>query len=267
MLYFIKFKHTTSKAWITFIHGAGGSSAIWHKQLKTFKEEFNVLLIDLRGHGGSKEKMTQVLKRYTFDFIGNEVVEVLDHLKIKQSHFIGISLGTVIIRELSDRFPERISSQIMGGAILKLNFRGQLLMRLGVLLQSVVPYIFLYKFFAWTIMPRSKNKESRMLFVREAKKLYQNEFKRWFTLASEINPLLKLFRMQAPSIPTLYIMGEEDYMFLPAVRKQCDMHELSSLMVIPNCGHVVNVEQPLTFNQEAISFIQRNLGGRLFSLK
>ena len=262
MLHYTEFKHTTSEEWVTFIHGAGGSSAIWYKQLKAFKEEFNVLLIDLRGHGRSKEKMTEVLKRYTFDFIGNEVIEVLDHRKIKQSHFIGISLGTMIIRELSDRFPERISSQIMGGAILQLNFRGQLLMRLGVLLKTVVPYIFLYKFFAWIIMPRPKHKESRVLFVREAKKLYQNEFKRWFTLASEINPLLKLFRTQAPSIPTLYIMGEEDYMFLPAVRKQCDMHALSSLMVIPNCGHVVNVEQPLTFNIEAISFIQRNLGGR-----
>ncbi len=260
MLHYTEFKHSASDEWITFIHGAGGSSAIWYKQLKAFKDEFNVLLIDLRGHGRSKEKMSEVLKRYTFDFIGNEVIEVLDFLKIKKSHFIGISLGTVIIRELSDRFPERIKSQIMGGAILQLNLRGQLLMRLGVLLKSVVPYIVLYKFFAWIIMPRAKHKESRVLFVREAKKLYQNEFKRWFTLASEINPLLRIFRMQAPTIPTLYIMGEEDYMFLPAVSQQCKMHALSTLMVIPNCGHVVNVEQPLRFNIEAIAFIQRNLG-------
>ena len=219
MLHYTEFKHPTSKEWITFIHGAGGSSAIWYKQVKAFKEEFNVLLIDLRGHGRSKEKLSQSLKRYTFDFIGNEVIEVLDHLNIRKSHFIGISLGTVIIRELSYRHPERISSQIMGGAILQLNLRGQILMRLGVLLKSVVPYIFLYKFFAWIIMPRPKHKESRVLFVREAKKLYQNEFKRWFTPRLRNQPFVEAIKMQGPSTPTLYIMGEEDYMFLPAVRQ------------------------------------------------
>ena len=32
--------------WITFIHGAGGSSTIWHKQIKFFKKDYNLLLID-----------------------------------------------------------------------------------------------------------------------------------------------------------------------------------------------------------------------------
>ena len=40
--------------WITFIHGAGGSSAIWFKQIRFFSKYFNLLLIDLRGHGASK---------------------------------------------------------------------------------------------------------------------------------------------------------------------------------------------------------------------
>ena len=46
-------------------------------------------------------------------------------------------------------------------------------MRLGVLLKSVIPYLLLYKFFAFIIMPRKKHRESRNLFIKEAKKLYQ----------------------------------------------------------------------------------------------
>ena len=38
---------------------------------------------------------------------------------------------------------------ILGGAVMKLNFRGQVLMRLGVLLKSVIPYLLLYKFFVY----------------------------------------------------------------------------------------------------------------------
>jgi pimeloyl-ACP methyl ester carboxylesterase len=58
------------------------------------------------------------------------------------------------------------------------------------------------------------------------------------------------------NIPTLYIMGEEDYMFLPSVRLVVEKHYKSSkLFVVEQCGHVVNVEQPIVFNNEVLSFI------------
>ena len=256
MLHFKTFLRKDTSSWVTFVHGAGGSIAIWHKQLRDFKQEHNILLIDLRGHGKSKSQIYQKLKSYTFDAISDEVMEVLDHLKIQTSHFVGISLGTIIIREIAERFPERCESLILGGAVMKLNFRGQVLMRLGVLLKSVIPYILLYKFFAIIIMPRKKHKESRNLFINQAKKLYQKEFKRWFTLVSEINPLLALFRIKDSGIPTLYVMGEEDHMFLPSISKLVKNHHSSNLIVIPDCGHVVNVEQPKIFNVQVLKFIK-----------
>ena len=106
-------------------------------------------------------------------------------------------------------------------------------------------------------MPKRNHKESRLLFIREAKKLYQKEFIRWFKLTSEVIPLLKVFRQKQIKVPTLYVMGEQDYMFLPAVRKVVEQHQRSQLQVIPNCGHVVNVEHPQQFNQLCLRFLQR----------
>ena len=256
MLHFKTFLRKETSSWVTFVHGAGGSSAIWHKQIKDFKKEYNILLIDLRGHGKSKNKIYDKLKSYTFDSISDEIIEVLDYLKILKTHFIGISLGTIIIREIAERFPQRCKSLILGGAVMKLNFRGQVLMRLGVLLKSVIPYLLLYKFFAIIIMPRKKHRESRNLFINEAKKLYQKEFKRWFTLVSEVNPLLALFRIKDSGIPTLYIMGEEDHMFLPSITKLVRNHVSSMLYVIPECGHVVNLERPQIFNRQVINYLR-----------
>ena len=256
MLHFKTFLRKEKSSWVTFVHGAGGSSAIWYKQLRDFKQEHNVLLIDLRGHGKSKSQIYQKLKSYTFDAISEEVIEVLDHLKIKKSHFVGISLGTIIIREIAERFPKRCESMILGGAVMKLNFRGQVLMRLGVLLKSIIPYLLLYKFFAIIIMPRKKHRESRNLFINQAKKLYQKEFKRWFTLVSEVNPLLALFRIKDSGIPTLYVMGEEDHMFLPSITKLVRNHVSSTLYIIPECGHVVNVERPQIFNRQVINYLR-----------
>ncbi len=257
MLHYTKYESNPEWKWVTFIHGAGGSSSIWFRQLRAFRKNYNVLLIDLRGHGKSKQPIYEKLKRYTFDVIGDEVIEVLDHLKIRQSHFVGISLGTVIIRDLAERYPHRVSSMIMGGAIVRLNLRSQFLMRMGVLLKSVVPYLILYRFFAFIIMPRKTHRESRNLFIQEAKKLYQKEFKRWFTLASEVNPLLAFFRSKDIGIPTIYIMGSEDHMFLPAITKLVPEHKYSELAVIENCGHVVNVDEPDQFNSLSLQFLGR----------
>jgi pimeloyl-ACP methyl ester carboxylesterase len=104
-------------------------------------------------------------------------------------------------------------------------------------------------------MPYKNHKESRILFINEAKKLYQKEFIRWFKLTSEVNPLLKLFRQVELSIPTLYVMGSEDYMFLESIKILSKEHKNSKLLVVPNCGHVVNVEQPIFFNNKTIDFL------------
>ncbi len=258
MLNYTTYLHNENAEWVTFVHGAGGSSSIWFRQIRDFKKHFNVLLIDLRGHGKSKKPVYEKLKRYSFDIIGNEVIEVLDHLKIQASHFVGISLGTIIIREITERFPKRTLSMVLGGAVMKLNVRGQILMRMGALLKSVIPYLLLYKLFAFIIMPRKTHRESRNLFINEAKKLYQKEFKRWFTLISEVNPLLNLFRIQDCGVRTLYIMGQEDHMFLPSISKLVQYHSSSKLFIIPNCGHVVNVEQPDVFNTQVIQFLKQS---------
>lgn len=256
MLHYITYRHDDSEEWVTFVHGAGGSSTIWYKQLRDFKKHFNILLLDLRGHGNSKPNLKDAFSdKYTFDSITEDIMEVIDHEGIKKSHFIGISLGTILIRNLAEKYPDRVSSLVMGGAIMKLNFRSQVLMRLGILFKSVVPYLWLYQFFAFIIMPKKNHRESRLLFVREAKKLYQKEFVRWFRLTSEINPLLRFFRMVDIKIPTFYVMGEEDYLFLPSIKKIVNTHESAELFVIANCGHVVNVEQPKVFNEEVIHYI------------
>ncbi len=257
MLYYKKYKHSSSKEWVVFIHGAGGSSSIWYKQIRDFREEYNLLLIDLRGHGKSADAFKNLWKEeYTFPVVTKDIIEVLDHLNIPPAHFMGVSLGTILARQLAEMAPEKVKSLIMAGAITRLNVTSRLLVFFGNAFKSLLPYMWLYSLFAWVILPRRHHSESRNLFIREAKRLCQKEFIRWFKLTKDINPLLRYFKEKNLFIPTLYIMGEEDIMFLEPVKKIVREHKLSFLNIVKACGHVVNVEQPEIFNRLSLKFLK-----------
>lgn len=69
---------------------------------------------------------------------------------------------------------------------------------------------------------------------------------------------LKWFRQVELNIPTLYVMGEEDYMFLPSVKQVVANHaKTAQIFIIENCGHVVNVEHPAIFNQAVIGYLKQ----------
>ncbi len=179
LLFHKTYLHPTSKEWVVFVHGAGGSSSIWFKQIKAYKQHFNLLLIDLRGHGKSNQLLKELMtSRYTFTAVTQDILKVLDHLKIQSAHFVGMSLGTIIVRNLAELASERVRSMVLGGAVTRLNTRSQILVRLGNLGKHILPYMWLYKLFAYIVMPQKNQRESRHLFIREAKKLCQKEFKR-----------------------------------------------------------------------------------------
>ncbi|MDZ5473844.1 alpha/beta hydrolase [Bacillus sp. 31A1R] len=256
MLYYRTYVIDPSTPWVTFIHGAGGSSSIWYKQLKEFKNHFNVLLVDLRGHGKSGKGDWK--KGDSFDQVSEEVVKVLNHLHIKTTHFVGISLGTIVIQTIARKHPDRISSMILGGAVIKLNLRTNFLLTVGKIGRYFIPYMWLYRLFAWIIMPQQSQVESRNVFISSAKKMCQKEFIRWFQLTRRINPYLKNLQFDFKNIPTLFIMGQEDYLFLPPVKMLVEKNQSLKLVNIEDCGHVCNIDQPQRFNEETIAFIKQS---------
>ena len=253
MLYHSIYKaENRSNKWITFIHGAGGNSSIWFNQVRFFKAYFNVLLIDLRGHG--KSKVSPKGTEYTFEIIIDDILNILDHNKIEKSRFVGISLGSILIQKMIQLHSNRVEKIGLGGAILNLNLQSRFLMFIGKLTQSVFPFIWIYTFFAYVIMPYKAHRKSRALFIKEAKKISHAEFGRWYKLTATILPVLAKIRAKQFKPPTLYIMGIQDYMFLPFVKKIIMIHQNASMIILPGSGHVVNIDQPDLFNDNLLNF-------------
>lgn len=255
MLYHKTFRHKTSTTWVVFIHGAGGSNIVWFRQLREFKKHFNVLLVDLRGHGKSKKEYTQE-EKYKFDEIALDVIKTMDHLRIEKAHMVGISLGCIVIRAIDKLAPGRAESIILGGAVIQFNSRIKALLNVAKLLNSIVPYMWLYKINAWILIPYKKDIESRKLFIKEAIRLGDKEFRKWLKMSTEIKDNLQEFLKKEASAPVLYLMGDRDHMFLPMVSNLVQKHFNSRLEVIDNSGHVCNIDQPEVFNRRSIEFIK-----------
>jgi len=233
----------------------GGNSNIWYKQVKEFKKHFNLLFIDLRDHGGSADYEPGMLT-YTPEVLSNDVVQVLDHLSIEKAHFAGISLGSVVLHALHIYAPGRIKSMILGGAIIRLTGLSKVILNTGNLLKSIVPFMWLYKTFALILMPKAHHKKARDVFIQEAKKLNQKGFIKWYRFAAKVCAIYPKIDTEKNPIPKMYIMGDQDYMFLGPVKEDTVHDQSAKLHIIEHCGHVCNIEKHTEFNQIAIQFIK-----------
>ena len=78
--------------WLTFSHSLACSLRMWDPQVAAFQDRFRILLYDTRGHGGSEAPKGA----YTLDMLGEDLRQLLAELKIKRTHYVGLSMGGMI---------------------------------------------------------------------------------------------------------------------------------------------------------------------------
>ncbi len=240
---------------MVFVHGAGGSIRTWQKQVSFFKGKFNLLLVDLRDHGKSKNlSASEVIG---FSLVAKDVVDVMDELEIGEAHFVGVSMGSIVIRHIEIIAPKRVASVVLAGGIFKMSRKIKLLAFFARTLSSILPFQTLYRLFALVLLPKQNHAASRRVFMREAQKLKNHEAKKWLTLIKKLNRTLKELFSKRIQAPCLIVMGEEDHVFLKPAKEYVDKYSGVILETIERCGHVCNIERAAEFNQRCFSFISK----------
>ena len=62
---------------------------MWDPQVEYFKDDYQIICYDKRGHG----KSSPIQGPYTFDMLENDVISIMDEIGIDKAHFVGLSMG------------------------------------------------------------------------------------------------------------------------------------------------------------------------------
>ena len=257
MINFNVIPNPESNIWIVFIHGAGGSIRTWKHQVEALQRHAKLLLLDLRDHGAS-EIINPSPIQYDFELISNDIKEVIDHLEIAKAHFITLSLGSILIQDLSMRYPTYIGKVVMAGGVFNANIILKCFIQAAKTLNKILPYALMYRLCSYILMPHKRNQISRKIYQREAQKLTGEAYMRWVSLSKYFIKLLKRFFKAKSSFENLIIMGGQDYVFLSGARKYASNQPKSTFIVIPAVGHICNIDGRNVFNDHVIQFLFYN---------
>jgi len=236
---------------VVLSNSLGSTHAMWHPQVEALEQHFRVVRYDTRGHGDSSVPPGP----YSIDDLADDVVALLDRLGVARAHFVGLSLGGMTGMRLAARDPERVD-------------------RLVVLCTGAR----LDPSSAWT---------DRAGTVRAGGSLAVAEavVARWFTPAHlEAHPDVKAaseamvagtpaegyascceviasmdLRADLPLItaPTLAIAGADDPATPPAyLEAVADAVQDGRLLVVPDCAHLANAQQPGTITPAIIEHLE-----------
>ena len=97
---------------LLLLHGWTQSSSFWSEYIPTYAQHFKVYAIDLRGHG----RTSQLTADFSIKESAKDILELLDHLKIKKVKAIGLSFGGLILLELAMLDQDRIKAATLIGA-------------------------------------------------------------------------------------------------------------------------------------------------------
>ncbi len=129
---------TANKEWLVFLHAAFVDHRMFERQFEYFSGKYNLLAIDILGHGNS----LRARKGDGVEKMSDWIDAIFQKHEISAAHFVGVSLGAVFIQDFANKYPDKVLSlACFGGydinnfdiAKQKANSKGQMKMMLKAL--------------------------------------------------------------------------------------------------------------------------------------
>ena len=230
---------------LLFVHALGSNLRQFEMQQHYFAENYQVLLISLRGHGNSSAPDNPTNVDYTVMKIARDVQSLLTFLGINKVHLVGNSMGGLIGYELLKMDEGLLSSLTTFGTVARLHtspFNRRMLLSMQRFLGP--------KWIAWLVgRSASKNKAVRAR-LRSMYEMVSKEALELITMnIADYDYMDTICRY---NIPMMLIRGGQDKYIntkLDPVLEIMRNKPYFELVEMLNAGHFANIEKPVDFNE------------------
>ncbi|MFB4169252.1 2-succinyl-6-hydroxy-2,4-cyclohexadiene-1-carboxylate synthase [Virgibacillus sp. JSM 102003] len=237
---------------VVLLHGFTGTSATWTTFIKDWQDYYQIITIDLPGHG----KTTLDTPR-TMEECCSDIVHLFDHLKLEKVHLAGYSMGGRTALSIAMLYPARINSLTLESASPGLNSDNEREIRVnhdeklaGRIEQSGIKSFVEF----WENIPLFKTQKSLPIDVQN-----QIRDERLEQSAEGLAYSLRYMgtgkqpswwdQLQGITIPVLLLAGEYDQKFIDINKSMSERISSSKLVIVENAGHAIHVEQPGIFGK------------------
>lgn len=242
--------NTGDKKWVVFIHGIGGNTLTWNNQIEDFKQKYNLLLINLPWHGDSKIK-----DKISKNVISEEIKNVLDKEKIETAHFIGTSLGSLVVSQFTIKYPKYVDKIILASSAVKINLLCKIIVIVAQPIRFFLPYKLIYHLAVALLAPQHITNVDKKLFIDGFEKIGRSKMIEWIkylTVMLDGDNVIEKLKKTKKEI--LLISGEYDKLFIGSAKKSANMLN-TKIEIIPKSTHICNNDNYKQFNQKALRFL------------
>jgi 3-oxoadipate enol-lactonase len=243
---------------LIWVMGTGMSGDAWHRfQVPHFRERYQCVTYDLRGSGQSECPNDA----YSVRLLADDLVALLDYLEIDQAHFVGFSLGSATLQELTLAHPKRVRSAVFlstwSSTRREHHIRRHFESRIYALEHATLDVFNKFAFWMWgpsTVDDRFEELqelEEFLVSVSGARDVsgYIGHFAA--DLAHETYQ-----RLAAIKCPVLVAYGAEDLITRPTYnRRVADAINGAKHVEIAEAGHLAFLEKPMEVNLAIDAFL------------
>jgi len=243
---------------LVFLHGIGGNRSNWRDQLPAFAADFTAVAWDARGYGGSDDYDGPL----DFADFSGDLLRLLDHFRAPRAHLCGLSMGGRIAMDFHDRHPERVASLTLcdtqpGLAQMPSEKRREFIrLRQEPLRAGKRPVDMAPEVARSLIGPRAVPGAFERLIDSMAA-LHVDSYLKTIeaSFLYERAPALENIR-----VPVHIVVGADDRLTPPEIARAMAARIAGArLTVIPDAGHLANLEQPQRFNAAVLAFLREQL--------
>jgi len=241
---------------IIFIHGFPLNKTMWDNQVDALKEDYRVVSYDIRGHGDSEPGNED----FSIKLFVADLLQLMDALKIEKASLCGLSMGGYIALNAIENFPERFDALVLSDTNCIADSPKAKQKRLTTIESirefGVEKYVddSIVHLFAPESFMTHKNE------ISEVKEMILNTSEQSLskTLMALSQRKATCGKLPEITIPVLFLVGEEDEITPPEASEL--MHQKiknSTIHIIPQAGHLSNLENPVEFNKQLKIFFAK----------